>query len=213
MTKQSEDLETGSASPTFEDDQVETTARTSAPHSAPGAIGATRLIGITNRDAGLDDPGGDVVHRRSDNNATTTAAVVVHPLPAVSHTVDASLLSSFLPPSAVAEAQSVTPPLVEEVQAIHISSTLLHDEQIVDLQERLAESEQTNAALLLALAQQAAPKRRRTIQDRSVESEPANAAMLPASTTSTSNCQCPWRWTLVAVALCLALLGGGGVAL
>jgi hypothetical protein len=126
MTKQrNNDLETGNE-PTFEDDQVDTAARTAAP-----AVGATtRLLDGTNRDAavGLD-----------------------HPIPA------ADAASSFLPPSAVAEEPSVTP-FVAEVQAIHISSTILRDEQMQELQDRLAETERANAALLLE--KQAAQKRR-----------------------------------------------------
>jgi flagellar basal body-associated protein FliL len=137
--EEGQDLETSNG--TAFEDQVETKARTFA------SAGASRLHGGANRDARFED--GAVTIPSGDTRA------VAHPLPANE--------SSFLPPSVVAttEAQSVTPPLVEEVQAIHISSTILRDEQIQDLEERLAESEKATAALLRA--KEADTKRKRRI--------------------------------------------------
>jgi flagellar basal body-associated protein FliL len=136
--EENQDLETSNG--TAFEEQAETKARTSA------SAGASRLLGGANRNAGLDD--GAVTITPGDTRA------VAHPLSANE--------SSFLPPSvAAAEAQSVTPPLVEEVQAIHISPTILRDEQIQDLEERLAESEKATAALLRA--KEADTKRKRRV--------------------------------------------------
>jgi hypothetical protein len=135
--EEGQDLETSNG--TAFEDQVETKARTFA------SAGASRLHGGANRDARFN--GGAVTITSGDTRA------VAHPL-SVNE-------SSFLPPSVATEAQSVTPPLVEEVQAIHISSTILRDEQIQDLEERLAESERATAALLRA--KEADTKRKRRI--------------------------------------------------
>jgi hypothetical protein len=182
MAKKGKDLETGNSGPTIDDDQVETTTRMSAP-------AASRFD--TNRNVGLDD--GDDMARSDD---AVAAAAVVHPIP-----TDAS---SFLPPNTAGDEPSVAL-FVDEVQAIHISSTLMRHEQLQELEDRLADAERANAELLLA--NEEAEKRRRIIQDRLAESERANAALLLAKVAAKKR-----RRRILAVVLSLALLGGGGLA-